>query len=72
MVSVPVSSVEDCVFDLGRVILLTMKLVFIASPLITQYYGVRATIGSLGIGISMCPSGEKLLPADRFFSELTL
>ena len=53
----------------GRVKPKTIKLVFVASPLCTQHYGVRAKTGWLGIRI-MCPSGATCLPADCCFSEL--
>ena len=49
----------------------TTKLVFVASPLSTQHYGVKAKTGWLGIRI-MCPSGATCLSTDCCFSELAL
>ena len=49
----------------------TLKLVFTASPLNTQYSGVRAKTDRLGVSI-MCPSGVTCLPADYYFSVLAL
>jgi len=46
-------------------------LVFVASPLSTQYNEVREKSGWLGIRI-MCPSGATCLSADCCFSELAL
>ena len=45
------------------------KMVFSASPLSTQLYGVRANAGWFGIRI-MCPSGATCLIVDCCFSEL--
>jgi hypothetical protein len=49
----------------------TIKLVFVASPLSTQYEGEKAKTGWLGIRI-MCPSGATGLTMDYCFSELEL
>ena len=56
MVSVPASSAVDHGFEPRSVKPKTIELVFVASPLDTQYYGERAKTGLLGIRI-MCPSG---------------
>jgi hypothetical protein len=71
MVSVLASSAVDRGSSPGRVKPKTIKLVFVASPLSTRYYGERAKTGWLGIGI-MCPSGATCLSADCCFSELAL
>jgi hypothetical protein len=71
MVSVLASSAVDRGSSPGRVKPKTIKLVLVASPLSTRYYGERAKTGLLGIGI-MCPSGATCLSADCCFSELAL
>jgi len=48
-----------------------MTLVFVASPISTQYKGGRSKTGWLGIGI-MCPNGATCLSADCCFNELAL
>ena len=48
-----------------------IKLVFVVSPRSTQYEGVRAKTGWLGIRI-MCPSGVTCLHTECCFSELAL
>jgi hypothetical protein len=45
------------------------KLVFVASPLSTHYYGERVKTGWLGIRL-MCPSGATSLSVDNCSSEL--
>jgi hypothetical protein len=55
----------------GRVKPMTIKLVFVASPLSTQHLGEIAKTGWLGIRI-MCPSGATCLSVDCCFSELAL
>jgi hypothetical protein len=49
----------------------TIKFVFVASPLSTQHSGDRAKTGWLGIRI-MCPSGTTCLSADCCFNKLAL
>ena len=49
----------------------TLKLVYIASPLIAQQKGERTKTGGLGIRI-ICPSWVTCLFEDRCFSELAL
>ena len=63
MVNMLPSSAVDRGSSPGRVKPKIIKLVFVASPLNTHHYGVRAKTGWLGIGI-MCPSGETCLSAD--------
>jgi hypothetical protein len=67
MVSVIVSSAVDRGSSLGQVKPKTMQLIFVASPLSTQYWGEREKTGGLGIRI-MCPSGATCLPRDCYFS----
>ena len=55
----------------GRVKPKTIKLVFVASPLNSQYSGERANTGWFGIRI-MCPYGVTYQSADCCFSELAL
>ena len=55
----------------GRVKPKTIKLVFVASPLNSQYSGERAKTGWFGIRI-MCPYGVTYQSADCCFSELAL
>jgi hypothetical protein len=50
---------------------MTIKLVFVASPLSTQHQGERAKIDWLGIRIT-CPSGPTCLSAVCCFSKLVL
>ena len=66
MVSVLASSAVDRGFEPK-----TVKLVFVASLLSTQYEGVRAKRAWLGIRI-LCPSGATCLYPDCCFSELAL
>jgi hypothetical protein len=68
MVSVLASSAVGS--STGRVNPKTIKLVFVASTLSTQYKGERAKTVWLGIRI-MCTSGATCLSADCF-SELVL
>ena len=49
----------------------TVRLVFVASPLIMQHEGERAKTGWHGMRI-MCPSGATCLRADCCFSDLAL
>ena len=59
------------VSNYGRVKLMTIKLVFVTSPLSMQHERERTKTGWLGIRL-MCPSGETCLSADCCFSELAL
>jgi len=56
MANMLASSSVDLDSSPGLVKSYTLKLVFVASPLSMQYYGVRTKTGWLGIRI-MCPSG---------------
>ena len=47
-----------------------IELIFVASPLSSHHYGVRAKIDWLGIRI-MCPSEATCLPADCCLNELS-
>ena len=76
MVSMLASSVVERGLCHGRAKPKTIKLVFVASPLSTQHYGVRAKTNWLRIRImSLCVrvrSGSTCLSADCCFSELAL
>ena len=48
---------------------MTLKLVFVASPISTQHKGEKTKSGCLRIRI-MCPSGATCLSADCCFSDL--
>ena len=56
-------------FEPGSGQIKTIKLVFAASPLSMQHYGVRAKTGWLKIRI-MYQSGATCLSTDCYFSEL--
>jgi len=71
MASMLASSVIDCGLraSVGSTKRFFKKMVFSASPLSTQLYGIRANAGWFEIRI-MCPSGATCLLVDCCFSEL--
>ena len=71
MVSMLASSGVDHGIEPKPIKLKTIKLVFVASQLSTQFYGARAKTGWLRIRI-MCPSGETCLLIDCYFNEQAL
>ena len=71
MVNVLALSEVDLGFSSGWVKPTTMKLVFVASPLRTQYYGKGTKTGWLGIRI-MCLVGATSLSADCCFGKVAL
>ena len=71
MVSVRVcaSSVVDRGSSPFREELMTIKFIFVASPLSTQHLGERDWLARIGI---MCPSGATCPPGDYGCSELAV